>query len=205
MQGPFAAFAVDPGGGVARQPGDEVSALRFVAVPPAALDAFLPGEQREFRLGQAARLFQQPQRSRARQQELALIPFARLNAPPGMLGPVIGLRGEPADCRATQADSQALEQPRPVFLLASRIAEQAAAARPERREIGCAQLDRLDWLLKFFLVKSFPQEDGQTRGIPGYGSEPDVEFLGRGIEMDQAQREGADALMSRSEQAFELG
>src|SRR6185295_8666899 len=82
---------------------------------------------------------------------------------------------------------------------------QTAAARPERREIGCAQLDRLDWLLKFFLVKSFPQEDGQTRGIPGYGSEPDVEFLGRGIEMDQAQREGADALMSRSEQAFELG
>src|SRR5882672_12474558 len=140
MQGPFAAFAADPGGGVARQPGDEVIALRFVAVPPAALDAFRPGEQRELRLGQAARLFQEPQRPRARQPELARIPFARLDAPPSVLGPVIGLRGEPADSRAAQADAQALEQPRPILLLASRIAEQAAAARPERREIGCAQL-----------------------------------------------------------------
>src|SRR5260221_3471335 len=183
MQGPLAAFAADPAGGVIRQPGDEVVALRLVAVPPAALDALRPGEQREFRLHQAARLFQQPQRPCARLPELARIPFAGLDPAPGMLGPMIGLRGEAADRFAAEADTQALDQPRPVFLFAGRIAEQAAAAPPERRKIAGVQLDRLDWLFKFFSVKTFPQEDGQTRGIPGQASELDLAFLVRGIHM----------------------
>ena len=122
-----------------------------------------------------------------------------------MLGPMIRLRGEARDCFAAQTDPQALEQSRPALFFSGRIAEQAAAARPERRETGRVQLDRFDWLLKFFPVKSFPQEDGQTRGISGQASELDLEFLGRGIKMDQAQREGADALVPRGEQAFELG
>src|SRR5258706_8271746 len=140
MQGPCTVFAVDPAGGVVRQPGDEVVALRLVAVPPAALDALQPGEQREFRLGQAARLLQEPQRPRTRLPELARIPFAGLDPAPGMLGPVIGLRGEAADRLAAEADAQALEQPCPIFVFARRIAEQAAAARPKRREIGRMQL-----------------------------------------------------------------
>src|SRR6266571_3174827 len=96
MQVPFARFAIDPGKRFL-QPGDEVIAPRLVAVPPAALDALGPGEQRELRLGDAARRLEQPQRPRAGLPELARVPFARLDAPPGVLGPVVGLHREAAD------------------------------------------------------------------------------------------------------------
>src|SRR5436190_20601094 len=116
MQAPLAAFAADPAGGVVRQPSDEVVALRLVAVPPSAFDTLRAGEQREFRLGQATRPRQEPERSSARLPELARIPFAGLDPAPGMLGPVVGLRGEAADCFAAETDAQAPEQPRPVLL-----------------------------------------------------------------------------------------
>src|SRR5260221_14668722 len=125
MQAPMTVLAVNPAAGIVRQPGDKVIALRLVAVPPAALDALRPGKEREVRFEQAARLLQQPQRPRPRLPELARIPFAGLDPAPGMLGPMLGLRGEAADRLAAEADAQALDQPRPVFLFAGQIAEQA--------------------------------------------------------------------------------
>src|SRR3954470_16470525 len=97
MQVPFASFTKDPAERAALELGDEIVALRLVAVPPAALDALRAGEQRELHRAQPARRLEQPQRPRARLAELARIPFARLDAPPGVLGAVVGLGGEAAD------------------------------------------------------------------------------------------------------------
>src|SRR5713226_3740569 len=143
MEVPFARFAVDPGKRFL-QPGNEVIALRLVAVAPAALDALGPGEQRELRLGDAARRLEQPQRPRAGLPELARVPFARLDAPPGVLGPVVGLCREAADRVAAQARAQPLDEPRPVLLLGGRIAEHGGTALPERREIARFERERFD-------------------------------------------------------------
>src|SRR5688500_10778818 len=118
MQVPFTAFAVDPSERdgmetrrVSRSKlGNEVVALRVVAVPPAAFDALRPGKQAEAPLLQLSR-FQQPQRARPRRLELARIPFARLDALPGMLGTMVGIGGEPADAFVPEALAQPLEQP----------------------------------------------------------------------------------------------
>src|SRR5687768_11799228 len=130
MQVPFAAFAVDPAQRdgmetrrVSRSElGDEVVALRVVAVPPAALDALRPGEQAEAALLQLPRL-QQPQRARPGRVELARIPFAGLDALPGMLGAMVGIGGEPVHAFVPEALAQPLEQPRPVFGVRRRVAE----------------------------------------------------------------------------------
>src|SRR6185295_6542964 len=158
MQGPFAAFAEDPRQGIIRQPGDEVVAFRLVAVPPAALDALGAAEQGEFALGEAARFLEQPQRSRARLAEFARIPFAGLDPPPGMLGPVVGLRRQAADRFRAEAHAQALDQARPVLLVGRRIAEQSPALRPEWFETRCMQLDRLDGALEAFVSEFFLQK-----------------------------------------------
>src|SRR5688500_15807817 len=114
MQEPFAGFAVDPRLGLVRQACDEVVAARFVAIPPARLDALGPCKQDEFTFIQFLR-FEQPQRARPRWTELVRVPFTRLDAPPGMLGAMVGMRGEAADGRVPQARAQPLEQARPVF------------------------------------------------------------------------------------------
>src|SRR5262245_59327402 len=123
MQGPFAALAADPGDGFVAETRDEVVALRLVAVPPAAFDAFRAAEQREFRLGEPAALFEQPERPRARLPVFAGVPFAGLDAPPGVFRAVVGLRGETADRFGAEAHPQALDEPRPVFLLRGSVAE----------------------------------------------------------------------------------
>src|SRR5689334_17695469 len=110
MQGPVTPLAADPREGVVRQPRNEIVTPRFIAVPPAALDALRAAEQREFRFRHAAPFLEQPQRARTRLPVFARIPFTRLDAPPRMLRPVIRLRGEAADPSRAKPRAQPLEE-----------------------------------------------------------------------------------------------
>src|SRR5258706_5229860 len=133
MQIPFACCAIDPAQSGFPEPGDEVVALCLVAVPPAALDALGPDQQREAALAQPARL-EQPRRPRPGVAELARLPVPRRDAPPGVFGPVVRVEREAVDRLAPEARLQPLDEPRPVLGLGHRVAEQAAAAPGERLE-----------------------------------------------------------------------
>src|SRR5258706_16142434 len=96
MQVPLPFFPEDPG---ERAPelGDEVVAPRVVAVPPAAGDALGAGDERELGFFHRPNFVQEPCRPRAGLHELARIPFARLDAVPGVLRAVIGIGGDAMD------------------------------------------------------------------------------------------------------------
>src|SRR5512145_1197546 len=98
MQVPFvgraaASFPVDPGERAVGQPGDEVIAPRVIAVPPARLDALRTSERSEFAFFQLFR-FKKPNWARAGSRIRSRIPFAGLDAPPGVLRAMIRQRGE---------------------------------------------------------------------------------------------------------------
>src|ERR671918_362263 len=105
MQVPLPFFAVDPAERATRQPGDEIVAPGVVAIPPAGLDAFRAGERHELALLQPLGL-EKPYGPWPRRTELARIPLARLDAPPGVLGTMVGLRGEPMHRVVAQARTQ---------------------------------------------------------------------------------------------------
>src|SRR3970040_1756991 len=126
MQVPLPGFTVDPGEGLLSQLRDEVITPGIVAVPPAALDALGPGEQREPGFGQPARL-EEPCRPRAGLPELVRIPVSRRDAAPGVFRAVVGAGGEAVDRLAAEARLQPLAEPRPVFGLSRGVAEHAGA------------------------------------------------------------------------------
>src|ERR1051325_5239063 len=134
MQPPLAVFPVDPGERFA-EPGDEVVAPRLVAVPPAALDPLRAGRKLHLRLLYRERLMQEPCRPGPRRGELARIPVAGLDAPPGVLGTVVGHAADAVHRFAARAPLQPLDEPCPVLGLGGSVAEQAPARRRERREI----------------------------------------------------------------------
>src|SRR5947199_2113294 len=96
MQEPVVLFAVDPGER-ALAARDEVVALRLVAVPPAALDALRAGKQMEVLVVDLPGRIHEPNRARAGLAELARVPLTGLDAPPRVLGTVVGLRREAVD------------------------------------------------------------------------------------------------------------
>src|SRR5262245_40951321 len=119
MQVPFPGFTIDPAERAALELGDEVVALRLVAVPPAAFDALRAGEHADLPGAEPARGLEQPQRPCAGRADLARVPFARLDAPPGVLGPMVGLGGEAVHRLRPEPLPQALDQARPVLLVGS--------------------------------------------------------------------------------------
>src|SRR5690349_18839316 len=122
MQVPAVFFAKDPDERFLA-PGDEVVALRLVAVPPAAFDALRAGKQMKILIRNSPRGIEQPERPRPRLAELPRVPFAWLDAAPGALGPVVGLRGKAVDRLAPKARLQPLGKPRPVLAVGLGIAE----------------------------------------------------------------------------------
>src|SRR5688572_5360455 len=163
MQVPFAGFAVDPAEGLA-QPGDEIIAARLVAIPPARFDALRPRQQSEFGFLYFSG-FDKPKRARARLYKLARVPIAGLDAPPGELGPVVRLGGEPVHRRVAEARAQPLDELHPVLGIGPGIAEQAAAALVQRREIGGLQADRVYTLREAELREPFAQQQRQPLAI----------------------------------------
>src|SRR5258707_12976069 len=135
MQVPLPFFPVDPG---ERAPelGDEVIAPRVVAVPPAAGDALGAGDERELGFFHRPNFVQEPCRPRAGLHELVRIPFAGLDAAPGVLRAVIGIGGDAMDRVAPQTRLQALEELRPVLGLRRPVAEKPAASAPEPWEVA---------------------------------------------------------------------
>src|SRR6185503_16893164 len=108
MQPPFALFPVDPRERIS-EPGDEVVAPRLVAVPPAALDALGAGEQSQLPLVHGMGRIQQPCRPRPGLDELARVPVAGVDAPPGVLGTVVGYAGDAVHRLAPEARLQPLD------------------------------------------------------------------------------------------------
>ena len=87
--------------------------------------------------------FEQPQRPGPGRRAFARVPFAGLDAPPGVLGTVIGVRGEAAHRFVAEARAQPLDEPRPVFGFAGRdrrtarrSRRAAARSRPPRAEVA---------------------------------------------------------------------
>ena len=95
-------------------------------------------------------------RPRPRLHEFVRIPFARLDAPPGVLRAMVGMGGEAVDRLAAEARLQPLEEPRPVLGFGARVAEHAAALRScsgaksaassAIASTGCAQRERRELL-----------------------------------------------------------
>src|SRR5688572_18215478 len=143
MQEPALLVAVDPGERRVGHLRDEIVAARLVAVPPSRLDALGAGEQDESAFFRFLSFFEQPNRARSGLMEVVRIPLARLDAPPGMLGAVLGMRGEAAHRLVPKARAQPLEQARPALGFGAGVAEHGAAARVQRLEIRRLQPDRL--------------------------------------------------------------
>src|SRR5882672_5447412 len=122
MHVPLPFFPVHPGKR-ATELGDEVVALRLVAVPPAARDALGPGHQREPAFLHRNDTAQQPGRPRSRLHELVWIPFARRDALPGMLGAVVRVRRDAIHGLASEPRLQALDEARPVLAFGGAVAE----------------------------------------------------------------------------------
>src|SRR3989442_6044539 len=122
MQVPLPFLAVYPGERAAEL-GDEVVAPRVVAVPPAAGDALGTGEQRELGFFHRKSFFQEPRRTRPRLHELVRIPFAGLDAPPGVLGTMVRVRRDAIHRLAPQPRLQSLHEPRPILRLCRAVAE----------------------------------------------------------------------------------
>src|ERR671919_1906935 len=131
MQIPFPSFSVDPAKRSVRQAGDEVIALGVVAVPPSRFDPFRADERRESADVDFFRL-EKPQRPRTRGRRFARVPFAGLDAAPGVFGPVLGLGSETEYRLVAQARAQPLEEARPVLAVAASVAEHGGARAGER-------------------------------------------------------------------------
>src|SRR5947207_16025311 len=109
MQVPVAFLSVHPRERVA-QFGDEVVAPRLVAVPPAAGDALGTGDQRELSFFHRKNFLQKPCGTRPRLHELVRIPFAGLDAAPGVLRAVIGISADAVDRVASEAPLTPLQE-----------------------------------------------------------------------------------------------
>src|SRR5688572_16983190 len=96
MQEPFAGVSINPDQRIIRQSRNEVVTARFVAIPPPRFDALRSGEQGKLALLQSLGLHQ-PHGPRTGLAELARIPLPRLDAPPGVLGTMIGMRRKAVD------------------------------------------------------------------------------------------------------------
>src|SRR5258708_32289760 len=140
MQVPLPLFSIYPGERAAEL-GDEVVAPRVVRVPPAAGDALGAGDERELGFFHRPNFVQEPCRPRAGLHELVRIPFARLDAAPGVLRAVIGIGGDAMDRGPPQTRPQALEEPRPGLRLRPPVAEKPPASAPVQWESArpCAQ------------------------------------------------------------------
>jgi hypothetical protein len=95
----------------------------------------------------------------------ARIPLAGLDTPPGVLGAMVGQHGEAAHGLVAQARAQPLEQPRPVFRLAGCVAEHAAAAAGQRREIAGFETHRLHRLRQDQVAEPLAQQLRHALGI----------------------------------------
>src|SRR5258706_8616145 len=93
-----------------------------------------------------SRRIDEPNRRWTRLAELARVPLAGLDAPPRVLGAVVGLRGEAVDRLGAEPRLQPLGEARPVFAVGVRIAEHRPAALAERGEIAGLEANRLDRL-----------------------------------------------------------
>src|SRR5579859_3036235 len=102
MHVPLIVFAVYPG---ERWPqlGDKIVAARFIAVPPAAGDALGTGDEREPAFLHRDDPLQEPSRTRARLHKVVRIPFAGLDAAPGIFRPVVGIDADAVHRVASQA------------------------------------------------------------------------------------------------------
>src|SRR5690349_15328527 len=198
MQVPLAGLAVDPGR--RNVPfGDEVVALRVVAVPPARLDALGAREQLEFILAEAARILEEPERARPGLDEFARLPFARLDAAPGQLGAMVRISRKAVHRAAAEAHLEPLQQPRPVLGLGQPVAEHARAASWQGHEIPGLEADRLDRPLERERGQLFAQQTGKALGLPRRRSEADVE-----APLVEQEREAVNTSLTRSQQPFEL-
>src|SRR5437762_13924314 len=121
MRVPVTVFSVYPGERSAEF-GNEVVPPSFVAVPPAAGDALGTGDEREPAFLHRDDLFQQPCRARAGLDEVVRIPFAGLDAAPGVLGSVVRIDADAVHRIASQAGLQPLQHPRPVLRLGRTVA-----------------------------------------------------------------------------------
>src|SRR5260221_587363 len=157
MQVPLPLFSIYPGERAAEL-GDEVVAPRVVAVPPAAGDALGAGDERELGFFHRPNFVQEPCRPRAGLHELVRIPFARLDAAPGVLRAVIGIGGDAMDRVAPQTRLQALEELRPVLGLRRPVAQKPAASAAEPGEVARPARD------------GFDPPRGRRKGSPGGGS-----------------------------------
>src|SRR5258706_2715506 len=135
MQVPLPLFSIYPGERAAEL-GDEVVAPRVVAIPPAAGEALGAGDERELGFFHRPSFVQEPCRPRAELHELVRIPFARLDAAPGVLRAVIGIVGGAIDRVAPQTRLQALEELRPVLGLRPPVAAKPPALAAEQSEIA---------------------------------------------------------------------
>src|SRR5688500_11721873 len=168
MQEPALLLAVDPGERRVGQLRDEVVAARLVAVPPPRPDALGAGEQDELAFCHFFSSFKQPKRARSGLMEVVRIPLARLDAPPGMLRAVVGMRGEAAYRLVPEARAQPLEQARPALGFGAGVAEHGAAARVQRLEIRRLQPDRFhrprERRVRELLAQQLRQALGLARG-----------------------------------------
>src|SRR4051812_36477314 len=108
MQEPAVAFAVDPDEGRIARAGDEVVALRLVAVPPAAFDALRPREQLEVHAPEAARRLQQPGGALPRLGEVPRVPVAGLDPPPRIFRAMVRIRRQAVNRPAAEPRLQPL-------------------------------------------------------------------------------------------------
>src|SRR5260221_1204406 len=203
MQVPLPLFSIYPGERAAEL-GDEVVAPRVVAVPPAAGDALGAGDERELGFFHRRNFAQEPCRPRAGLHELARIPFARLDAVPGVLRAVIGIGGDAMDRVAPQTRLQALEELRPVLGLRRTVAEKPAASAAEQCEVAGLERDGFDRLRELERAQLFAQQLRQTLGIARRPRELHLYHAAPAIVVREAEREPTHAGVARSEQPFEL-
>ena len=131
------------------------------------------------------------------------IPFAGLDAPPRVLGAMIGMRGEAAHGVVSQARPQALREARPVLGLGGRVAEHPGRESIYWNEVRRFDADRFDRPDDLKRGKFFLQETREAFGVACRRRETDVDacldFL-----VHEDQGEPPDARLARGEQAFEL-
>src|SRR5258706_1917776 len=203
MQVPLPLFSIYPGERAAEL-GDEVVAPRVVAVPPAAGDALGAGDERELGFFHRPNFVQEPCRPRAGLHELVRIPFAGLDAAPGVLRAVIGIGGDAMDRVAPQTRLQALEELRPVLGLRRTVARKPPASAAEQSEVAGLERDGFDRLRELERAQLFAQQLRQTLGIARRRPELHLYHAARAIVVREAEREPTHAGVARSEQPFEL-
>src|SRR2546421_7353111 len=199
MQVPLSLFAVDPGEGGLAKARDEIVAPRVVAVPPAAFDALGSGEELEARLVETARRLDEPGGPRTRLAELARVPVAGLDAPPGILRAVVRRGGEAVNRTASEAQLQTLEELRPVPGGVGGMAQATRAARGEGDEMRRLEADLFDRLAKLHRRQPLAQKLAEALGRARRRSKSDFDRLGIAVRVNQGEGESADAGVPRGE------